>query len=64
MRVRLLTAMAGHNWSASPGDLIDVRPDEGQRLIASGQAEAATVAPTENAAKRPPEPRRRKETRG
>lgn len=39
MRVRLLTGLAGRGFSHAPGAVIEVKADEGRRLIAAGFAE-------------------------
>ena len=54
MKVRMLTSIAGHNWSAMPGDEINVSPAEGRRFIKAGIAEkvkpeAAVTGASENA---------------
>lgn len=39
--VRLLCILSGDGWSWDAGSVIDVAPDEAERLIAIGAAEAA-----------------------
>ncbi len=39
MRVRLLTGLAGRGFSHAPGAVIEVKADEGRRLIEAGFAE-------------------------
>ncbi len=46
MRVRLLTGMAGIDFSHNAGDEIDCNDAEGNRFIEAGIAEAIAVAPT------------------
>lgn len=38
-RVKLLTPVVGPNYSASPGDSIELPADEADRFVASGYAE-------------------------
>jgi len=64
MRIRMMTGIAGPNWSASPGVEIEIQDHEATRLIAAGYArpvglEVATVAPQENAALRTRPPNQR-----
>lgn len=60
MRILIKTSIAGADWSAGPGDEVNLRKDEAQRLISAGYAtEVETVAPQENAAKRAPKTRRK-----
>ena len=44
MRVRMLTAIAGADISASYGEEIDVDDADGNRLVAGGLAEPVTPA--------------------
>lgn len=54
MKIRLLTGMAGDDFSLSPGDVTEQFPDdECQRLIDAGYAEAVTPK-MEKAVKAPP----------
>lgn len=55
MKVRILEAVAGANWSAKPGDVIELPPEESaERFIAAGIAEPV-AAPVEVAAVAAPE---------
>jgi len=49
MRIKMLTSIAGSDFAARPGEVIDVESGLAARLIASEQAEAADQA-TEAAA--------------
>ncbi len=54
MLVKMLTSIAGHNWSAVPGDTIELNPGDAKRLIKAGLAErvkpeAAVTGASENA---------------
>jgi hypothetical protein len=60
MRILIKTSIAGADWSASPGDVVNLKKEEAQRLIAAGYAtEIAVVKPKENAMKRAPQARRK-----
>lgn len=39
MKVRLLTSRVGYGFAQSSGDLIEVSPEDGRRMVAAGQAE-------------------------
>ena len=39
MKVRLLTSRVGYGFSQSSGDVIEVKPEEGRKLMAAGQAD-------------------------
>lgn len=59
MKIKLKSAVAGHNWSAAAGEVVDMPDAEAQRFIAGGMAssaeqavEQATRAPAETAARR------------
>lgn len=39
MKIKLLTGLAGVNFSQKAGDILDVSADEGKSLIAAGFAE-------------------------
>jgi hypothetical protein len=41
MKVKMLTSLAGRDYSLSPGDQHDFPQDEADRLIAAGYCEAA-----------------------
>jgi|DEB0MinimDraft_4_1074332.scaffolds.fasta_scaffold00561_6 hypothetical protein len=45
MKVKLLTGVAGPDFSYSPGETVDLDDDYAQRMIDSGQAEAAALKP-------------------
>ena len=40
MKVCLLVSRAGPTFSQKKGEIVNVSPDEGKRLIAAGQAQA------------------------
>lgn len=48
MRVRLLTGIAGANFSYGPGDIADFDAAEAKRLIAAGYAEEIRVETATN----------------
>ena len=52
MQVKLTVARVGNSFAQRPGEIIDVSPDEGTRMIAAGQA---VPAPTIRAAVIEPE---------
>lgn len=63
MKIKLLTGIAGRDFSHAPGAVVDMSAKVARRLIAAGYAEkvepeTATAEPAETAAK--PRPRRRK----
>ncbi len=62
MLVKMNTSVAGINWSADAGQIVDLKDDEAKRFIKAGYA-TAVIAPKENAAinTKAPEPRRRRE---
>ena len=45
MKVKLLVGRSGPGGAQSPNDVIDVGNDEGQRMIAAGQAVLVRSAP-------------------
>lgn len=49
MLVRMLTSVAGHNWSARFGDEVEMPPAEARRFIQKGYAEKAVTGASENA---------------
>jgi hypothetical protein len=49
MKIKLLVSRSGADGAHSPGDVIDVGPNEGERMIAAGQAEIMRAATTERA---------------
>lgn len=53
MKVRLLVSRAGPAGAFSAGDVIDVGPDEAERMAAAGQAEIVREAPVERAVVKP-----------
>ena len=53
MRVRLLTGLAGRGFSHAPGAVIEVKADEGRRLIAAGFAELVEEAVEETMVQAP-----------
>ena len=46
MRIKMLTSIAGQNFSLSPGDEADFSDDEAKRLIQAGYAEPVRVKRT------------------
>lgn len=46
MKLKMLTSMAGRDYSLSPGDEYEFSADEAARLIAAGYAEAVDVKKT------------------
>ena len=61
MKIRMLVGIAGQDFSLSPGDTTErfTAPEAG-RMIASGMAEAAGVAPVERAVEAPAIEKRRR----
>lgn len=51
-KVRLLTSMAGMDFSHDQGDIIDVTDLEAMRYVAAGIAESVVSAPIERAVKK------------
>lgn len=51
MKVKLLVARCGVDFSQSPGDIVDVSSDEAARMIEAGQAEAMRQEAKETATK-------------
>jgi hypothetical protein len=51
-KVKLLTSMAGINFSHNAGDLIDCNDAEAKRYVAAGIAEPVEVSKTEKAVKK------------
>lgn len=49
MKLKLLVARAGVDFSQHRGDIIDVPSGEGQRMIDAGQAELVRDEPVERA---------------
>jgi len=52
MKIKLLTARATVSGSENRGDIIDVSADEGERMIAAGQAEVVRGSKPEKATKK------------
>ena len=52
MKVKLLTSMAGIDFSHNAGDIIDCNEEEAKRFIESGTAEPVTATKTERAVKK------------
>ena len=52
-QVKLLTSMAGSNFSHNRGDVIDVSEAEAVRFISAGIAEAIEAPQIEKAVKKP-----------
>lgn len=50
VQIRMETAIAGHNWSARPGQVIARPESEAKRLIASGQATPVKASGEDKAA--------------
>ena len=53
MKVKLLSARASASGSQNRGDVIDVSPEEGARLVEAGQAEMIRSAEPEKAVRQP-----------
>lgn len=61
MQIRMLTGIAGADFSLSPGDVTDrFSAAEAGRMIAAGFAEAAGAAPVERAVDAPAVEKRRR----
>jgi len=45
MKIRMLTSMAGHDFSYMPGEIIEVTPEIGAAWIAAGIAGPADPTP-------------------
>jgi len=53
MKIKLLTARAGASGAQDRGDVIEVTPEEAQRMVEAGQAEMIRSATPEKAVRRP-----------
>jgi len=53
MKIKLLTARATAAGSQNRGDVIEVTPNEAQRMVDAGQAEIVRSAAPEKAVRRP-----------
>lgn len=51
MKIKLLVSRAGLGFTQNRGDIIDVGPEEGARMVEAGQAEVIREAPIERAVK-------------
>lgn len=54
MKVKMLTGLAGHDLSLSPGEVYECADDEGIRLIEAGHAVPDDTKSVERAVKKAP----------
>ena len=59
MKVSLLVSRAGPTFSQKKGDIVDVSPEEGKRLIASGSAQAVKGGGAKSAASSSSKPKKK-----
>lgn len=52
MKIKLLVSRAGPKLAQNAGEIVDVSSDEGERMVAAGQAEIVRAAKPEKAVKR------------